>query len=295
MSSPQFHTAIEKAVADLGIDVLKSPNLVGILSDYNAFEVHDPLLADKKAVIKELVKSGFGDKLIKWKRKKHNWKEEKDIFIVDFKKNNPSFDPKLIESVVASFTMILPQNSAVKTKRNPIKKSRLVKKAETWLLSLKIDTKKIFRIFLYVITVCTLMQVMCAVFRVTSWGVWSWSLYFIGHCIGYVGFLVVVLLPAIGAVMLFVNFEQSATINLKKTNALLILLNVAGICGLYAMSLGYDRLWSWHHIYQMWIVLRPLVFVLLGIVGVCIALMAIGGIGWVLGKIRDAIVDFFHR
>jgi len=46
-----IYTAIGNVVKDLGSDILKSATLVGVLSDYHAFNIHDPLLSEKKSAI----------------------------------------------------------------------------------------------------------------------------------------------------------------------------------------------------------------------------------------------------
>ncbi|MBR0169257.1 MAG: hypothetical protein IJQ14_00265 [Bacteroidales bacterium] len=77
MQVSDINTAIVNVVKDLGSDVLKSSTLVGILSDYRAFNVHDPLLAEKKSAISVLAASGYVDKLLKWKKQSGNlWQAE---------------------------------------------------------------------------------------------------------------------------------------------------------------------------------------------------------------------------
>lgn len=77
MQVSDINTAIVSVVKDLGSDVLKSSTLVGILSDYRAFNVHDPLLAEKKSAISVLAASGYVDKLLKWKKQSGNlWQAE---------------------------------------------------------------------------------------------------------------------------------------------------------------------------------------------------------------------------
>ena len=68
MLTNDIHTAIKKVVEELKPDILKSPTLVSILSDYHAFNVHDPLLAEKKVAISTLAASSYVDKLLKWKK-----------------------------------------------------------------------------------------------------------------------------------------------------------------------------------------------------------------------------------
>ncbi len=77
MQVSDINTAIVSAAKDLGSDILKSATLVGILSDYHAFNVHDPLLSEKKVAISTLAASGYVDKLLKWKQQSGNlWKSE---------------------------------------------------------------------------------------------------------------------------------------------------------------------------------------------------------------------------
>lgn len=46
MTTTPLHIALKKAVDDLGTDVLKSPILVNILTDYHVFDVHDLMLKE---------------------------------------------------------------------------------------------------------------------------------------------------------------------------------------------------------------------------------------------------------
>jgi hypothetical protein len=50
MTTTPLHIALKKAVDDLGIDILKSPMLVNVLTDYHAFDEHDLML--KELVVK---------------------------------------------------------------------------------------------------------------------------------------------------------------------------------------------------------------------------------------------------
>lgn len=77
MLTNDIHTAIKKVVEELKPEILKSPTLVSILSDYHAFNVHDPLLTEKKSAISTLAASGYVDKLLKWKKQSGNlWQAE---------------------------------------------------------------------------------------------------------------------------------------------------------------------------------------------------------------------------
>jgi len=51
MTTTLLHIALKKAVDDLGMDILKSPMLVNILTDYHAFDVHDPMIKDNRVAI----------------------------------------------------------------------------------------------------------------------------------------------------------------------------------------------------------------------------------------------------
>lgn len=73
-----LHVALKKAVDDLGMDILKSPMLVNILTDYRAFDVHDPMLKEKKLVIKSLVAENYYDKISEWRKKADTCWESKD-------------------------------------------------------------------------------------------------------------------------------------------------------------------------------------------------------------------------
>lgn len=77
MLTNDIHIAIKQVVEDLKPEILKSPTLVSILSDYHAFNVHDPLLTEKKSAISTLAASGYVDKLLKWKKQSGNlWQAE---------------------------------------------------------------------------------------------------------------------------------------------------------------------------------------------------------------------------
>lgn len=72
-----INAAIGNVVKDLGSDILKSATLVGVLSDYHAFNIHDPLLSEKKSAISALAVSGYVDELLKWKKQSGNlWQSE---------------------------------------------------------------------------------------------------------------------------------------------------------------------------------------------------------------------------
>lgn len=77
MLTSDISTAIKSAVKDLGNDILKSPTIVSILSDYHAFNVHDPLLAEKKSAITILAASKYVDIILNWQKQSNSlWQVE---------------------------------------------------------------------------------------------------------------------------------------------------------------------------------------------------------------------------
>lgn len=76
MSPKTLQIALKHAVDDLGVDVLKSPNLVNILADYHAFDVHDRDLQKRKRIIAEFVEKRFPDNLLRWKRYRLTYKDK---------------------------------------------------------------------------------------------------------------------------------------------------------------------------------------------------------------------------
>lgn len=77
MLTSDISTAIKSAVKDLGNDILKSPTIVSILSDYHAFNVHDPLLAEKKSAITILAASKYMDRILNWQKQSNSlWQVE---------------------------------------------------------------------------------------------------------------------------------------------------------------------------------------------------------------------------
>ena len=76
MSCNQLNIALKKAVDDLGTDILKSPLLVNILTDYRAFDVHDRDLQKRKRIISEFVEKGFSDNLLRWKHYRSTYKDK---------------------------------------------------------------------------------------------------------------------------------------------------------------------------------------------------------------------------
>ncbi len=94
--------AIRKVIDEYGIDVLKSPKLTNILLDYGAFKVHDKNAPIKKVIIAKLVSEGYGEKLIRWKKKRGDWKSKHDDFINAFKGKN-KIDHGIIDEVINAF------------------------------------------------------------------------------------------------------------------------------------------------------------------------------------------------
>lgn len=76
-----LYIALQKAIDNLGTDVLMSQQLANILSDYGAFEIHDNEKALKKDIITTFVVEKYGEKLSRWKKKQKNWKIEQEKFI----------------------------------------------------------------------------------------------------------------------------------------------------------------------------------------------------------------------
>lgn len=85
MNTTSLHTAFKQAIDTVGIDVLKSPVLASILSDYQAFDTHDPLLKEKKDAVSKLVAEGYTDKLISWiQSPNESWKTEDTQWLEQF-------------------------------------------------------------------------------------------------------------------------------------------------------------------------------------------------------------------
>ncbi len=153
-----------------------------------------------------------------------------------------------------------------------------------------ISGKSIFRLVLYAITILNVIQIMAAVTRVTTWGVWEWDfLDVIGIPIGIIGVCIAILLPA-GLVCWGISkIEKSHNVNYIKTNTLLVILNAFAIYGLFSFSnITYEitkrhygnygewterivvSLWSWKH---LWLFFRPLVYFLGGLIALLIVLI----------------------
>ncbi len=77
MVTNNINIIIQKIVTDLGIDTLKSVSIVSILADYHAFDVHDPLLSEKKEAVAVLASNCYVDKLVAWKQlPDESWRSE---------------------------------------------------------------------------------------------------------------------------------------------------------------------------------------------------------------------------
>ena len=319
--SKELHIALQEAIGDLGTDVLKSPLLVNILQDYGAFDVHDKDISLKKEIILALVTSGYGDKLSQWK-KKPDWESENNKYISCIKKKQ-SFDEETLCEISNAFICAVGlkvKTTQQKTQNNKQNKQQSQKpnivalyitKAKTHIPRIT-DRKKFLRVILYIISAWNVIQLLAAVEKVTTWGVWDWGILFdiIGVLIGTLGVVFGILLPAFGLSWLFYAIEEDKSVNYKKTNIVLFILNLIGISGLFVLSkMTYTiskshysnfsgsyteyidvAMWSWHHV---WLILRPLVYVLIGIVVLVIALLILLGIGWLLVQTGRTLIKYF--
>lgn len=154
-----------------------------------------------------------------------------------------------------------------------------------------ISGKSIFRLSLYAITIINVIQLMAAVTRVTTWGVWDWGFLFdvLGILVGIIGVCVAILLPAGLVLWCIMKIENNPNVNHTKTNILFFILNAFSIYGLYRFSnITYEitknhysnygewteriviSLWSWKH---LWLFFRPLVYLLGGSIALLIVLI----------------------
>ena len=67
MSCNQLNIALKKAVDDLGTDILKSPMLVNVLTDYHAFDVHCKNSKAIKSRLGEMIVNGQIEEVLSWK------------------------------------------------------------------------------------------------------------------------------------------------------------------------------------------------------------------------------------
>ena len=97
------------------------------------------------------------------------------------------------------------------------KTTKHIKKDDLWCY--------VFRIVLYCITVFNVIQLLSASLNVINWTVWDGLLILPG--IGVIGVGVCIILPAYCVGLLMAKIEMTPSINLKKTNIVLIILNVS--------------------------------------------------------------------
>ena len=118
MTTIEISTALTQVVKDLGLDILKSPQLANILSDYGAFDVHDTEKTIKREIVSELVANKYGEKLVRWRRKKinKNWENENKKFIEDFIKKH-SFGNKIVYEISKDFICVVGLTPVYKTKK----------------------------------------------------------------------------------------------------------------------------------------------------------------------------------
>lgn len=150
---------------------------------------------------------------------------------------------------------------------------------------------EMFRLLLYIITTINVIQIMAAITRVTTWGVWDWGLLFnaLGILVGIIGVCITILLPAGLVLWGILRIENSPGVNHTKTNILFLILNVFGIYSLYRFSnITYEitkrhysnygewieridvSLWSWNH---LWLFFRPLIYFIGGAIALLIVLV----------------------
>lgn len=128
MPCNQLNIALKKAVDDLGTDILKSPLLVNILTDYRAFDVHDCDLQKRKKIIAEFAVKGFPDKLLRWKRYRSTYKD-KCVGWVKENFNEDLLDAQtatIVKNVACAFLFSLGLNTDLSfdTQHNANKSSR---------------------------------------------------------------------------------------------------------------------------------------------------------------------------
>ena len=64
--SKELHIALQKAIGDLGTDVLKSPFFVNILQDYGAFDGNDKHNETTRRTFYKLVVEGRIGEILSW-------------------------------------------------------------------------------------------------------------------------------------------------------------------------------------------------------------------------------------
>lgn len=124
MDNSLFINALEKAIKIHGIRVLNTPQLANILSDYGAFDIYDNDRVQKKEIITSIVSLGYGEKIIRWKRRrKYDWRRENDHFVEKFKKKH-SFDERMVDDIFSSFVQTIglpePRNKKTNSRRSAL-------------------------------------------------------------------------------------------------------------------------------------------------------------------------------
>lgn len=99
MPQTDLHNAVKQAVADLGVEIVKSPTFASVLLDYHAYP-KDPVLSSKqKNVMKAILENGYGEKVYGWfSNRSLDWKRENDLFIADFLRKT-AYDAKVVDTV----------------------------------------------------------------------------------------------------------------------------------------------------------------------------------------------------
>ena len=102
MPQTDLHNAVKQAVADLGVEIVKSPTFASVLLDYHAYP-KDPVLNSKqKNVMKAILENGYGEKVYGWfSNRSIDWKKENDLFIADFLRKT-AYDAKVVDTVSQS-------------------------------------------------------------------------------------------------------------------------------------------------------------------------------------------------
>lgn len=103
MNSSLLNSALEKAIKNHGIDVLKSPQLANVLQDYGAFDVHEKISVQKKEIIAALTADKYFDTLLQWKKKRNrHWQEDNAKFVETFSKRH-RFDSSFVDNIAEAF------------------------------------------------------------------------------------------------------------------------------------------------------------------------------------------------
>lgn len=87
MQQSDLHSAIRRIFADLGDDIIKSPNFASVVLDYNAYPKDPRDSSKQKNVMKDLVSDGYGKKIHHWRSNPSiDWKKQNDKYIETFRK-----------------------------------------------------------------------------------------------------------------------------------------------------------------------------------------------------------------